>query len=63
MTLRDVINLILDFDFLGFISGIILLIMEYWKEILIVVAVVVSMSAIATYYDTWKEKRQQRRGR
>ena len=56
MTLRDLINLILDFDFLGFFTRLFnrlfVLTVEYWKEILLVLIICIVLGAVFNRFET-----------
>ena len=66
MTLRDLINLILDFDFLGFFTRLFnrlfVLLVEYWKEILLVLIICIVLGAVFNRFET-RDRRKQLRQR
>ena len=73
MTLRDLINSLLDFDYLAFFTRLFNrlfpLMMEYWKEILLVSIICIVLGAVFNRFETrdrrkrLKQRREEYTGR
>ena len=57
MTLRDLINFILDFDFAGLFKFLFTLVVEHWIGILAVIAVLLAYGVV----EEWLRKRKERK--
>ncbi len=57
MTLRDLINFILDFDFAGLFKFLFTLVVEHWMGILAVIAVLLAYGVV----EEWLRKRKERK--
>ena len=62
MTLRDLINFILDFDFLAFFAGLFkflfTLVVEHWIGILAFIAVILAYCTVEFWLDARKNRKE-----
>jgi len=58
MTLRDLINFTLDFDFAGLFKFLFTLVVEHWIGILGFIAVILAAAAVEWWLDARKKRKE-----